>query len=68
MSVLSSLLARFRQNEDGSIAVETVIMLPLMFWSLSWQRIEKYIFRQTSTFQSSLRIKPCSAGGEDTLR
>ena len=55
MSILSSLLARFRQNEDGSIAVETVIMLPLMFWAYlamysTFDTFRMYNLNQTAAY------------------
>jgi len=55
MRALISLLARFKGREDGSIAVETVIMLPLMFWAYlamysTFDTFRMYNLNQTAAY------------------
>ena len=55
MCVLSSMLTRFKRSEEGSIAVETVIMLPLMFWAYlamysTFDTFRMYNLNQTAAY------------------
>ncbi|MFG6564758.1 TadE/TadG family type IV pilus assembly protein [Sulfitobacter sp. 1A13421] len=55
MRVFRNLLARFKGREDGSIAVETVIMLPLMFWAYlamysTFDTFRMYNLNQTAAY------------------
>jgi hypothetical protein len=55
MRALRSLLVRFKGREDGSIAVETVIMLPLMFWAYlamysTFDTFRMYNLNQTAAY------------------
>ena len=55
MRALRSLLAQFKGREDGSIAVETVIMLPLMFWAYlamysTFDTFRMYNLNQTAAY------------------
>ena len=55
MRVFRRLLARFKGREDGSIAVETVIMLPLMFWAYlamysTFDTFRMYNLNQTAAY------------------
>lgn len=55
MCVLSSILTRFKRSEEGSIAVETVIMLPLMFWAYlamysTFDTFRMYNLNQTAAY------------------
>ena len=55
MRVFRNLLARIKAREDGSIAVETVIMLPLMFWAYlamysTFDTFRMYNLNQTAAY------------------